>query len=233
MNNRIRIARGENILGNTSEIVAGQPVYDTQKNILRVGSGKENEKTIVTTKPLNLEEEARLGQSWPNYIFNDSNITGDKAFEERINFTCPSLVSTTFIAIKYEIAENKISYKKSGETSFTQVYSSTDGWVNSKYKGLWFYGNGEDSLPIIPTTLQSFLNTNAQNIGTRVINDIFEEHSNYVKNTTKAENATKAETITLSQATPASEIPEGQVAICITDSIPTNPSPNVLYITTL
>lgn len=61
MNNRIRIARGDNISAKTDAIEAGVPVYDTTKHTMRVGTGKTGEGTIANTPALSLEDNAVLG----------------------------------------------------------------------------------------------------------------------------------------------------------------------------
>lgn len=84
-NKRIQILRGRNIKDNATELMAGQPVYDTEKNILRVGKGGE---TIANTKPLNVEGTAVLGTTTgttdttdrqPDHIFEANSNTVKQA----------------------------------------------------------------------------------------------------------------------------------------------------------
>ena len=79
-NKRIQILRGKNIKNNTTELMAGQPVYDTEKNILRVGRGGE---TIANTKPLNVEGNAVLGTT--TGITNTTDRQPDHIFEANSN----------------------------------------------------------------------------------------------------------------------------------------------------
>lgn len=252
-NKRLQILRGTYALTDKSELLDGQPVYDQTWHVVRIGDRGMYHKggfTIDTTEPLNLEDSASLGKTWTTYLFNKSNITWDTDIQYICKIKCPSLTpQIEFYALKYEISSGKIYYRNSNDYPYTyiEVYSPTTGWVDDAYRTVILSSELKynDITEIIPEdyhdlretepwiSFKKFLDKNAQSIGTRVIDDIFEEHSNYVKNATKAENAAKAETITLSQAIPTSKISEGQMAICITDSIPTNPSPNVLYITTL
>ena len=183
MNNRIRIARGENILSNTSEIVAGQPVYDTQKNILRIGSGKTNEKTIATTKPINVEENAKLGNSWNNvFEFNDT-LSGD-SFELELNFSygAQSNEQTQCTAIKWQgnSGSLQLSYKKQADSEYTTMYQ-WGKWNSGIDSANARYTTFADHAEELPPELLKFLNANATNITTRIISEIFESKRNAVK----------------------------------------------------
>ena len=100
-NKRIRLLRGDNVTTDdnkkSTELEAGQPVYDTTKHILRIGSGKANETTINTTKPLCLEDEAVLGTPGASASRKVSDVfeTGSNTVKNATNATNAVNATTT------------------------------------------------------------------------------------------------------------------------------------------
>lgn len=103
---RVRFLRGKNILSDSTTLQKGQPVYDIDKHILRVGTGELGEETIANTPALSLEDDAILGNGTIGDSANSRKIVD--IFENGAGSTTKNTVknATTAVNTTAFVSEN-------------------------------------------------------------------------------------------------------------------------------